>query len=252
MKPKAKLRRRADGKVETRSLDDLLAEAARDDVVQRLPGKGQPLDLGGYLHADPETRVANKLLQDHHVIPQPLQDRREAEGLEQQASADAAAALSDLGPRREMLVNVQHQLQLCWPATASPQAIFAPAGVPAWLTPLPSESEATGDWHALSMELVTLTATYRRRRDIARRKIAASLGQAADVAKRLNQQVSLSRTLSPGIQMPPVPVQAHLERFDNDCPQIDELPDDLPDRIRKAVHSASPSWWQRLRTLYQA
>lgn len=72
----SKLRRRADGKPETRSLDDLLAETAQDDVVQRLPGKGRPLDRHGYRHADPETRMANKLLADHDVIPPQLQDRR--------------------------------------------------------------------------------------------------------------------------------------------------------------------------------
>ena len=108
----SKLRRRPDGKPEFRSLDQLLAEAAQDDVVQRLPGKGRPIDLGDYLHADPESRVANKLLADHNVIPQPLQDRREAEKLAELAEIDAAAALADLGARRCRVAELQEQLLL--------------------------------------------------------------------------------------------------------------------------------------------
>ena len=78
----SKLRRRADGKPEFRSLDELLAEAAQDDVVQRLPGKGRPIELGGYMHADAGTRVTNKLLADNDVIPQVARSAR---------SGDAAA-----------------------------------------------------------------------------------------------------------------------------------------------------------------
>lgn len=245
-KPNSRFRRRADGKIETRSLDDLLAEAAQDDVVQRLPGKGRPLELSGYLHADPQTRVANKLLQDHHVIPQPLQDRRQAELLQQQAEADTVAALEDLGPRRHLLEDLRHQLWLSWPSSLSPEQIFAPAPVPAWLETPPTDPGAVPGRHTAAEELVTLTLTYNRRRATARRKIAASLEQAAEVIRRLNQQVSLSRTLAPGVQMTPVHVQAHLERFDDDCPSIAELPHDLTDRLRRAVRAASPPWWRRL------
>ena len=214
--------------------------------MQRLPGKGSPLDLSGYLHADPETRVANKLLRDHHVIPQPLQYRREAEGLQQQAVADAAAALDDLGPLRQRLEDLRNRLCLSWPSSVSAEQIFAPAGVPAWLATPPTATIADRGWQTIIEELVMLTLNVNRHRATALRKIAASLEQAAEITHRLNQQVSLSRTLAPGVQMTPVPVQAQLDRFDDDCPEIAELPEDLTARLRQAVRAASPPWWRRL------
>ena len=56
----SKLRRGADGKPEYRSIDQLLAEAAPDDVVQRLPGKGRPIDLRGYMHAEADAATARQ------------------------------------------------------------------------------------------------------------------------------------------------------------------------------------------------
>ena len=173
-------RRRSDGKPGMRSLDDLLAEASRDDVVQRLPGKGKPIDLGGYLYADAESRVANKLLADHHVIPQPLQDRREAGKLAQQADIDTASAV------------------------------------------------------------------HNRRRLIPRRKVEASLAKAAEIARRLNTQVLLTRTLAPGVQMAPVHMQTRLQHFDDNCPTVEAVPEDLEVRLHRALRATQPPWWKTL------
>ncbi len=161
----SKSRRRADGKPEYRSIDQLLAEAAQDDVVQRLPGKGRPIDLSGYMHADAQSRVANKLLADNNVIPQQLQDRREAEMLLQQAEADAATARQDLLPRRCQVEQLQRQLRACWPPSVAPDEVFSPVDVPVWLTHTVAKPDDDGDWQELTAQLATSSAAHNRPRD---------------------------------------------------------------------------------------
>ena len=242
----SKLRRRANGKPEFRSLDELLAEATQDDVMQRLSGKGRPIDLGGYMHADTGTRVANKLLKDNDVIPQQLQDRREAEMLQQQAETDTAAARQDLHPRRCQVEELQKRLRACWPVSVAPAEVFSGGDVPTWMTDPDAKSDNGGDWQELAAQLATSSAVHNRRRAVARRKVEESLTEVARLTRRLNEQVSLSRSIFPGIQMTPVRVEAHLERFDVDCPRVDNVPEDLARLLRQAVRAASPPLWRRL------
>lgn len=241
----SKLRRRADGKPEFRSLDELLAEAAQDDVVQRLPGKGRPIDLGGYMHADAGTRVANKLLADNDVIPQQLQDRRSGDAAAT-GETDAAAARQDLHPRRCQVEELQKRLRACWPVSVAPAEVFSGGDVPAWMTDPDAKSDNGGDWQELAAQLATSSAVHNRRRAVARRKVEESLTEVARLTRRLNEQVSLSRSIFPGIQMTPVRVEARLERFDVDCPRVDDVPEDLARLLRQAVRAASPPWWRRL------
>lgn len=249
----SKFRRRPDGSPETRSLDDLLAQAAQDDVVQKLPGKGRPLDLHGYRHADAQTRVANKLLQDHHVIPQPLQDRREVEQLEQQAQTDAEAARHDLAARRQAIEELQRQLSTRWPAVvADPAGVFSPDDVPAWLhanrsTESASVGDGSDDWAGTAASLAQATAAHDQQRAIYRRKVEQALTRAADLTRKFNQHISLSRTMPAGLQMTPVRATAQLAQFDADCPAAPCIPADLADRLQQAVRAATPRWWQRLR-----
>ena len=78
-------RRTLDGRPETRSVDDMLKQAVEGEDLTQLPGYGKPIDLKGYTTSDPETRVASKLLGDNNVLPQPLQDRVDAENLRREA-----------------------------------------------------------------------------------------------------------------------------------------------------------------------
>jgi len=239
-------RRRFDGKPETRSLDDLLAEASMDDVVQRLPGKGQPIDLGGYLHADAESRVANKLLADHHVIPKPLQDRREAEKLDQQADIDTSSAIQDLEARRQIVEDLQRKLSTSWPESVSASDVFPDQNpLPRWLQ-VAGSGTSRGDWGPLAAELAIASAVHNRRRLIARRKVEASLAKASEIARRLNTQVLLTRTLAPGVQMAPVRVQARLQHVDDNCPTVEAVPEDLEARLHRALRAAQPPWWKTL------
>lgn len=83
-------RRQPDGRPEWRSVDEMLAQAIAGEDFATLPGKGQPLDLSAYFASGPEHRIAGKLLKDNAVLPQTLQDRRDAEQLCIQASQTLA------------------------------------------------------------------------------------------------------------------------------------------------------------------
>ena len=56
----------------------MLEEALKEDNFAVLPGRGKPLDLKKYFASGPEHRVALKLLKDNQVLPQSLQERKEA------------------------------------------------------------------------------------------------------------------------------------------------------------------------------
>ena len=81
MAEKAPLRRQAKGKIEFRSVDEMLEEDLKEDNLAVLPDWGKPLDLKKYFASGPEHRVAHKLLIDNQVLPQSLQERKEAEQL---------------------------------------------------------------------------------------------------------------------------------------------------------------------------
>jgi hypothetical protein len=80
MKPpgKKKLLRTPDGRPEMRNPDQILKDAAAE-ISKDLPTKGRKLDLDTYFRSGGEHRVAHRLLKDNGVLPQHLQDRKEAE-----------------------------------------------------------------------------------------------------------------------------------------------------------------------------
>jgi hypothetical protein len=84
--------RRADGTRENRSPEQILAQVAADPEIKNLPGNGKKIDLHGYFTSDPSQRIANRLLSDNKVLPQPLQNRKEAETHKQEAAAQLERA----------------------------------------------------------------------------------------------------------------------------------------------------------------
>ena len=81
MAEKAPLRRQAKGKIAFRRVDEMLEEALKEDNFAVLLSRGKPLDLKKYFASGPEHRVALNLLKDNQVLPQSLQERKEAEQL---------------------------------------------------------------------------------------------------------------------------------------------------------------------------
>jgi hypothetical protein len=67
--------------------------------------------------------------------------------------------------------------------------------------------------------------------------VEESLAEVTRLTRRLNEQVSRSRSIFPGIQMTPVRVEARFERFIVDCPLVDDVPEDLARLLRQTVRA---------------
>lgn len=224
-------RRNPDGTPAVRSIDDLLATAVTPDAIRHLPGKGQPLDLDGYFRADPEQRMAGRLLRDNDVLPQPLQDRRDAEVARHRAEDALAWASEELTRRRHRI----EQWGACVAATTVADPILPDdlrPGLVSLLRPVDAASVA----EQLQQEL----DAYRRQRRQARQHVR-QLAEAADaLAGTLNEQIVLSRHLPALLQVSRMDTAGVLARFDAVAPDLPPLPD------LNRRHGARPSWWRRL------
>ena len=94
MRPPKKKRplRKPDGRPEMRSPDQMLKDAS-ESISNDLPTKNRKLDLDSYFRSGEADRVANRLLKDNGVLPQHLQDRKDAETLRTQAEETLSVAI---------------------------------------------------------------------------------------------------------------------------------------------------------------
>ena len=226
-----RLRRNPDGTPTTTNLNDILTEAASADAIRHLPGKGQPLDLHGYFHADPEQRVAGRLIRDNDILPQPLQDRRDAEIHREQVSALIEKTRLELSVRR---FNIE-QLGACL-APSEPQT-DTPAYMKHGLV-----SVLPGARHAAAHELDHAVTEYASRRRQAHQRVREAAEKAYEAARGLNEQVMLSRHLPAGLQVIGVRVDTFLSQFDEAIPDLPALPASFV----VAPSSGRVSGWRRL------
>jgi len=91
-----------DGRPEMRSPDQMLRDAA-ESITNDLPTKSRTLDLDSYFRSGETDRVANRLLKDNGVLPQHLQDRKDAEALRVQAEETLETAKEKLYDLRETI-----------------------------------------------------------------------------------------------------------------------------------------------------
>ena len=240
-------RRQPDGHPEWRSVDEMLAQAIADEDFAALPGKGQPLDLSAYFASGPEHRIAGKLLKDNEVLPQTLQDRRDAEQLRTQAS-------QTLATQKEYLSTLKAKIcaqapALCHFFPDRPTALAA-LGLPTWPeyfsepenTPLPARRVLLDGAKRLA-ELVT---AYNRRIEVAIAEYLDSLRQANACVERLNQQVAFSRHLPAGLQLKTSDLTEAEIQVRSEFSLLTPLPTDLTQRLGQYHKAARPSLWRRL------
>lgn len=208
-----RLRRNPDGTPATTNLNDILTEAASADAIRHLPGKGQPLDLHGYFHADPEQRVAGRLIRDNDILPQPLQDRRDAEIHREQVSALIEKTRLELSVRRFNIEQLGACLAPSEPQTDTP--VYMKHGL---VSVLP------GAQHAAAHELDHAVTEYASRRRQAHQRVREAAEKAYEAARGLNEQVMLSRHLPAGLQVIGVRVDTFLSQFDEAIPDLPALP----------------------------
>jgi hypothetical protein len=240
-------RRQPDGRPEWRSVDELLAQAIAGEDFATLPGKGQPLDLSAYFASGPEHRIAGKLLKDNAVLPQTLQDRRDAEQLYTQAS-------QTLATQKEYLSALKTKIRAQAPALCRffpdrPTALAA-LGLSIWPEYF-SEPEGAPLLARRTLldnakRLAELVAAYNRRIEVAIAEYLDSLRQANACVERLNQQVAFSRHLPAGLQLKTSDLTEAETQVRATLSPLTPLPADLAQRLDHYYKAARPSLWRRL------
>ena len=240
-------RRQPDGRPEWRSVDEMLAQAIAGEDFATLPGKGQPLDLSAYFASGPEHRIAGKLLKDNAVLPQTLQDRRDAEQLCIQASQTLATQKEYLSALKAKIG--AQALALCRFFPDRPTALAA-LGLPTWPeyfsapenAPLPARRVLLDG----AKRLAELVAAYNRRIEVAIAEYLDSLRQANACVERLNQQVAFSRHLPAGLQLKAANLTEAEAQLRSEFSPLTPLPADLAQRLDEYYRASRPSLWWRL------
>ena len=229
------IRRRADGRPELRTLDDLLKEAVSGEDYKNLPGKGKPLDLSGYFKSG-EDRVVNQILKDNEILPPFLQDRKDAETLQQRAD--------DLLKREsEKLEGMEAEIhEASKPIAAqfeSREAVLEALGLDAW----PRCFWEPGETSSGASPTELRKATDRLRGQITRynRCIAALLTGYTDLLAQSNQAIkryhkALVSTGRNFIGLPPmaeIDIAARKNEIREAFPELPQLPDEI-ERAGKA------------------
>ncbi len=244
---KKKPLRRPDGKSETRTPDEMLAAAIADEDIIILPGAGKPIDLEGYFASGAEHRMANRILRDNQILPQPLQERRDAENFQAEAETYLEQQKQQLRALYEQLGPATTALSAPFPSRAELLETLGWTEWPAYFsepaaTPLPR----LRSWLEQVQTLGENIATYNRRKEICVAHYVGLLDKANACIDRLNKQVLFSRHLTPSLQLRPLKSEELAATARNNWQCLEPLPTDLRQRLEAYYRQVSPSFWQRI------
>ena len=242
-----KPRRKSDGSLESRSIDEMLAHAVNSEEFARLPGKGKPVDLGYYFASGPEHRVAGKILKDNAVLPQPLQDRRDVEQLRGEAAENLAQQSAALAALKEHITDQGPALSHYF---ADRAALIKRLELSTWPTYLPEPIgkplPARRPFVARALALATMVVDYNRRTEIAVSQYLKPLRRANELVTRLNEGVASSRHLSQYLQLKTLDLDHSEAAVRATLLPLIPLPADLAWRLEKYHSEMRPSLWRRL------
>lgn len=239
--------RRSDGRPEYRSIDDIIKDALDSDDLRRLPGWGRPIDLDDYFSSGPDQRVAHRLLKDNRVLPQSLQDRKDAEDLRLEADTLWEKALTDSKRVRGAIERYACALAALFADQAAAEAALAPTPWPDWApTPCALAPPTPNQAQAVGQTLGPLVTRYNRRVELAVSHRLHLLQRANECIDRLNRQVVFSRDLPAGLQLQRLGLENEQSRLRQALPRLAELPPDLCDRLRAYTRGTRPSLWRLL------
>ena len=247
MAEKAPLRRQAKGKIEFRSVDEMLEEDLKEDNLAALPGWGKPLDLKKYFASGPEHRVAHKLLIDNQVLPQSLQERKEAEQLTLAARAYIDREREHLAVLYAGISQTAARVTQVFPDRRSLLDLLSMDALPPYL-PEPAAALPPSPQQLLrdALHLQQKIPAYNRRLEIVISHYIHWLEQANNCISRLYTQVACSRNLSPHLPLKPHDIEASKKHFHSTHPPLPLLPTDFLERLQNYYGGAHPSIWQRL------
>ena len=239
--------RRSDGRPEHRSIDDIIRDSIDPGDLRNLPGWGRPIDLEDYFASGPDQRVAHRLLKDNRVLPQSLQDRKDAEELRLKADALWEKAIGAAQNDRAAIERFAGALAALFADSGQADAALAPSPWPAWAPPPcalapPTAAQAL----AVARTLGPAVEVYNRRVELAVSHRLHLLRQANECIDRLNRQVAFSRDLPGSLQLQRLPLEAEEARLRAALPRLAELPQGLEALLLAHAQEANPSRWRRL------
>ena len=243
---KKKPLRTPDGRPEFRTPDQILRDAAAS-IGDELPPESRKLDLDAYFRSGDEHRIANRLLRDNGVLPQHLQDRKDAEQARHAAEQDLEHQIRKLEDLSERVTQLTRAL------IGSPEI---PLGTLDHLRTdtSPDTLEAAGTHDALEMlnELTERVVQFDRRRTDTLSGYREALGVANEATDRYHKHIAATgRLLTPYRGDARIDIDRHVEKARLRMPERPGLgPDDL-EILRESIRRFR-SIRERIRRLFAA
>ena len=219
-----------------RSPDQILKEAAAG-ISADLPGMGEKLNLGTYFRSGADHRVANKLMNDNGLLPQHLQDRKDAEEARESAEEDLRVQIDRLTTLSDQIA--ENGVLLARFLDGEPDLLkllpFGPALDAKEATGKPDHREAEG---ALD-QMIDRVRLFDRKRTDTLARYRETLLRANQATDRCNKHV-----VSTGPLMPPYPtaraanIEKYLAEAESRLPASVVLPDPAVGQLRHRIRGS--------------
>lgn len=240
--------RTPDGRPERRTPDEMLRDAVSGEDYEHLPGKGKPLDLDNYFSSGEEHRMANKILKDNQVLPQHLQDRKDAESHTQTA---ADLLRQEENALQDILQEIREAARSVIPCFSSRQDCQQRLNLETWPDffpdsvgePIENLRRFLENGERLSQRL----AQYNARVKTLIHRYLNHLAKAQESIKSYQKQTLFSRGLQlASSALREINLSEREAEIRNTFPLLPELPPDLPERLKTTFKKRHPSVWKRL------
>ncbi len=234
----------SDGRPEHRSIDEIPRDAIAGGDFNDLPGRGRPLDWEDYFASGPEHRIGYRLLKDNQLLPEPLQDRKEAEELQQAGEGlliREAKVLKDIG---EEISRKSIPLVTCF---LNRQTLTRCLGLDSW-PPCFAEPAAGSRPDLLRVLrqiecLQSLISRYNHRIDALILKYLDLLKGANEYIHGLNNKIASTGRFNSSLHIVPLNLSAREQKVRARFPELPPFPEDLPKRIQTYYRETpGPSW----------
>lgn len=238
--------RTPDGKIEMRSIDEMLQAAASEDNMLNIPGKGKPLNLDDYFKPGDEFRVAGKILKENQVLPPHLQERKDAEELTAKAKLLLEEATEQIPQLRFELIQKFTLLLQIFPDQPACQQCL---DIENWPEDFPAPTFQQISLKELFAHADQLTKDIERYNARIRNLIfryTDTLKKAQENIASYHKRQMLSSTLTPHYNyLAPIDLQKEEQQIRSKFPQLPELPKDINARLKQWYRKTYPPSWKR-------
>lgn len=238
--------RTPDGKIEMRSIDEMLAFVASDKEIANLPGIGKPLNLEAYFKPGEEFRVAGKILKENSVLPPHLQERKDAEDMQAKAELIYVEALRDIPSLRQDLLTQIEVLTGTFPSRSLCQEQLGFQDWPQDLSEPPGETTSLPSAEHVQNLLKEIARYNARVRNVIYRYLDCLQKAQQNIANFHKRQL-LTTSLTPTYHhVPDIDLEQAKTQIEQTFSLLPTFPDDLYKRLKKWHRQTTPPVWKRL------